>query len=280
MKFLKPKNTLNKENLRNEKKWDGRNKKGNGPSADVLKLIQTIRAQGRAYRNENHSQERKKCLRDWITIVVLAFTCAAVVYQVIEMKIVYTPIKEQADASKDLAAQALAQSKSAQRTAEVAEKTLLQAHRAWVGPTNAGIDTSVVKGMPVDVKISVRNIGQEPAKNFVWHIAPAFTSFQESDSSEKTKSDNFVKECRSRKPKMGSQVIYPSASAGYIFNTRFDSSLITDKVISGEKILMVNGCLIYTSFEQTRHSSFCYYFVNGQSRPGEWNLCTSGNEAD
>ena len=70
------------------------------PSADFAALIDTIIAEGRAYRREEQREDRGKKRRDWVTIVLIGLTFGAVCWQVHEMIKVYDPIKTQADAAK------------------------------------------------------------------------------------------------------------------------------------------------------------------------------------
>jgi len=41
---------------------------------------------------------------------------------------------------------------------------------------------------------------------------------------------------------------------------------------------VVQGCVVYDTFEKTRHSAFCYFYKAGATKPEHLNLCTGGTE--
>ena len=135
-------------------------------SPDFSALIDTIRAEGRAYRAEEKSEDIWGKVLEIITIVVLAATLGALVAtyyairdQVREMAKVYTPIETQANATKDMA------------------EASVNAQRAWIG----GYDASLIGALNPDgvtyqkisagktfsVRMQYRNAGGEPARNML-----------------------------------------------------------------------------------------------------------------
>ena len=76
-------------------------------SREFRALIDAIRAEGRAGRQEEQSEDRAKSRRKWITIWLLAFNLAALCWQVREMITMYEPIREQAQAQQQAANAAL-----------------------------------------------------------------------------------------------------------------------------------------------------------------------------
>jgi hypothetical protein len=161
--------------------------------------------------------------------------------------------------------------------------TLIAGSRAWVGPVSVKIDGPVEAGKPIKTITSIRNTGREPGKNFRSIFEPIFTTEDEDNkgilSQKITTSRQF---CFSTPSLPFGQVIYPTVGfgSGFEFTTTFAKDTIDDSVISGEKILVVLGCVAYDTFEITRHSSFCYFFKSGTTRPENLNICLGGSAAD
>lgn len=105
---------------------------GYRPSSDFATLIDTIKNEGAAYRNEEKREDNGKFVRDWITIVILtitflalAKTYVAISDQVAEMQKVYGPIKEQATA-------AAIQATAAKQQADTAQQSLVGLERPYI----------------------------------------------------------------------------------------------------------------------------------------------------
>jgi hypothetical protein len=79
-----------------------------GPSSDIRTLIDAQSRQSEADREERRRQDRRKSFREWATIILLFLAFGATVIQAIifhgqldEMRKVYGPIKDSADAAKN-----------------------------------------------------------------------------------------------------------------------------------------------------------------------------------
>jgi|ERR1700719_3583395 uncharacterized protein YecT (DUF1311 family) len=132
---------------RHSQRWQ-RRKGRHGQPIRFSSLIETIRDEGRAYRKEEQREDQGKRFREWITIILITMTFAAVCYQVYEMIKVYEPIREQAEAAKSAANAtkraadaattqseiATKQAEISARQAENSDKALVQSQRAWIGP--------------------------------------------------------------------------------------------------------------------------------------------------
>jgi hypothetical protein len=263
------KNPVEEKALGSRQKWKGRKIKPNGPSADVSTLVDAIKAEGRANRREEQREDSAKRWREWITIVLLGATVVAVGMQVHEMIKVYGPVKQQADA--------------ASTQSENSNKALIESQRAWVGPNGAKLSSAVVANSDVVIETGAQNTGREPALNFTYYITPIFATAQEdSNGTLSAKIADFVKTCKATRPKPAAQVLYPSVGfgTGFSFATTVDKSRITKGFVAGSEYLIVPGCLIYDTFNTTRHSTFCYFFKNGSTKIESLNLCTNGSTAD
>jgi len=68
--------------------------------------------------------------------------------------------------------------------------------------------------------------------------------------------------------------------SGFDFSVDFPKEEIDEQVISGEKLLIVQGCLVYESLGATRHSAFCYFFKDNSTALEHLNICSAGSNAD
>jgi hypothetical protein len=242
-------------------------------------LIKTIESEGRAYRKEEQDEDRGKKRREWITIILIALTFAAVCYQVYEMIKVYEPIKEQAEASKIAADAATTQSEIATKQSENSERALVQAQRAWVGPSNVRIDGTVEIGRPISIVVDYTNSGKEPALNFV----PAIDFFQSTAEEDAggavtAKINAYFRGCKDVTSLRPGQVIFPNAGNSFTLKTKDD--FVDQSLLDGNSILIVDGCLLYKSFDVIRHTYFCYFFNNKTTKPSNLNICSTGAGAD
>lgn len=244
-----------------------------GPvSIDFMALIHAVETQGRANRAEEQAEDRGKRNREIITITLLFVTMAAIIMQVTEMIKVYDPIKEQARAATNQAVAAKTQSDNS-------DKALIESQRAWAGPTGVKLNGAVILNTEVKVVVGTRNSGREPANDFTWDILPLVSS---DDKNLAQRISSYVHECFSSNPIPGRQVLWPSTGlgTGFDFTAIFPKEMITAETISGEKPLIIEGCLVYKTFDTAHHSSFCYFLKNGSTPPDSWNLCVNGNFAD
>ncbi len=161
--------------------------------------------------------------------------------------------------------------------------SLQRSQRAWVGPNGAKIDGTVALNQPVSVQMTVMNTGREPALNFLPSIFPGiYNTTAETEVSLQKEVYGFVQKCRATPTRIGAQVLFPSVGlgTGFSFTTTFPKEKIDQEVIRGNKVLIAVGCLAYDTAGKTHHSTFCYFFKNGTTKPDNLNLCFNGNTAD
>jgi uncharacterized protein YecT (DUF1311 family) len=268
-----------------------------GSSPDFKALIQTIRQEGRAYRKEEQREDSGKRFREWVTIVLITLTLAAVSYQVYEMIKVYEPIKEQAeaariaaDASKRAADAATRQSEIASKQADIAtkqadnsDKAMMQAQRAWIGPRDARLESKPVAGQKNKFVVEYQNTGKEPALSFVFDAA-AFvaTDAEETDSTLSRTMSDYLLKCVNAPARALAGVVFPTSGfAVSQLSIDINEKLIDDDVAAGiSKTLVVQGCFAYQTGSITRHSAFCFFYRANRSDSAHLNVCLSGNYAD
>jgi hypothetical protein len=275
------KNPLKQKPKRYGEKRQLQKYKEHRPSSDFSTLIDAIKSEGRAYRNEEQREDRGKKFREWVTIGFIGFTFLAICYQVHEMVKVYEPIKEQADASKIAADGTIRAADAATKQSENSDKALVVSSRAWVGPVDAKIVGIVELEKPVKIVISVRNTGRQPAKNFRW-IPEHFIGAGDDDFVVDQKVNTSMKFCMGTPDFASGQVVFPSTGfgSGADYTIEFSKDEIDEGVIAGDKFLVAQGCIAYESFGFVRHSAFCYLFKNKTTTPEHLAICGNGSDAD
>lgn len=286
---IPPQNTFNQKPKRCREKRQLQKYKEHRPPSDFAALVDAIKSEGRAYRNEEQREDRGKQFREWITIGFIGLTFVAICYQVHEMIKVYEPIRDQAistDASAKAttlaAIAATKQSEIATRQADSSDKAVIQAQRAWLGTTSAKLEGTLEAGKPIEVAIAYTNTGREPAINFVYSVEP----FVSSDDEER-RGTSFARisvalgNCRSAAASSGGQVVFPSTGFNaYTLTVKPADQTLDQEVIDGKKTLIVQGCFLYRSFDVVRHSYFCYFYRGKVSKPENLSICAAGHYAD
>jgi hypothetical protein len=199
----------------------------------------------------------------------------AIFWQVHEMINVYGPIHDQAIASKVAADAATKQS-------ENSNKALVVSSRAWIGPSSAKFDAPPSVGKDIEVTVFYQNTGRQPAQSLVVEATTFIGTDEEIQKGvimSRILSD--TEACFTKQSRADAWVAYPTIGLGsYWLITKFDKALIDQNVIDNKSTLFLDGCFIYSSFEQTRHSAFCFFFNSKTTKPESLNFCLSGNRAD
>jgi hypothetical protein len=163
------------------------------------------------------------------------------------------------------------------------EATLEFSERAWVGPIDAKLDAAPQEGKDVKATVSVRNTGREPALDFVWSLKALVATANELENGVIDRmASEYVSACFKTRSRRRQQVIYPSTGfgTGFDFSSTIDKDLIDNHVIEGDNLIIVQGCLVYRTFDKVRHSAFCYFFKAKATDPAHLNICAGGSDAD
>jgi hypothetical protein len=246
------------------------------PSADFVALIDAIAAEGRANRTEEKDEDRGARRREITTITLLAITVGLVGWQIYEMIKVYEPIKTQAEAAKASAAAATAQSVSS-------ENALIQAQRAWIGPRAASITAELAIGKPIETTFTYENSGHEPGVDF-HPYAEAVRMIVAGDQVAAQTIQQDLGACRDSTDWQGGSVVFPSSGgiggSAYNYSIKTPSDFVTDAMLKGDEIIAFQGCFVYRTFTQSKHTAFCFYYKQGTSKISSLNICDNGNEAN
>ena len=217
---------------------------------------------------------------DVLNLAVLAFTfaaAAAAAYEAARLADLTDQLVRDGQASSTQQAEFTRESNRLNREA------LIASSRAWVGPVDAKISGALEVGKLVKIVVSVRNTGKEPARNFRW-IPDHFVATNDTlnDGSLSRKVDTNLKFCFGTPSIPFGQVIFPSTGfgSGADFSIEIPKEEIDQDVISGQKLLIAQGCMAYESFGAVRHSAFCYFYKSGTSSIEHLNICDGGSSAD
>jgi hypothetical protein len=207
---------------------------------------------------------------------LLLFTLGALVKQVAEMMKVYDPIKDQADAAAESA-------KAAARQANDAERATIQAARAWVGPSDAAPDGDVKPAdAPLSAIVRYQNSGREPATRFISATPDRFAVSDEDDriGNAWKHIEGDVANCMTTLPPPNGQVVYPSSFSAYSVVITFPKEMLEQDALTGNKMLIIQGCFVYVTTGMVHHSTWCYYYRAGTTKRDHLSICTAGNYAD
>lgn len=168
-----------------------------------------------------------------------------------------------------------------------AKKSSITNLRAWLGPTNASMNSDLGKSQPIEIVVEYQNTGKEPATNFMHTIElsaiPSKTFFpQIPDNGDDIIGGGYgwVVSCDPSKQSAG-PVVFPSSGVNsYRLNAILDKKLIDDSVISGDKVIVLQGCFAYKTTGKIHHSLFCYYYKSGVTKIANLDICPSGQYAD
>jgi hypothetical protein len=109
-------------------------------SPDAAALVNAINRQERANRAQEQRDDDRRRTLEQITMIVIFVTAGAILTQVGEMRKVYKPIADQAQATKD---------------------NMVADHRAWIGPLTQAIEMPA-NDKPISYIMQYANSGRQP----------------------------------------------------------------------------------------------------------------------
>jgi hypothetical protein len=265
--------------------------KSTDPERAVAAVVDAIAREGQVTRLEAARQNRGKALREWITvfllglaIILLGLAMVGLYWQVHEMIAVYGPIRDQAKAANKTAEAANKTAEAATRLSEAADQSLLAVQRAWIAPRLAYFLAEPVVGKQVEMWIEYRNTGREPADSVVGEFkALAIRPSDIDDGSEaRSKMSAFAKQCQDSSQWSGGNVVYPTfdSAKSYLVGFKLPNDLVDNDVVRGEKLILVQYCFRYRTFDIPKHSLVCYHYRKGVSARNSLDLCEFEQKAN
>ena len=236
-------------------------KNESGLSQSFSALVDAINAHSRANVAEERQEDYGRRLRERITIVLLAITMIAIIFQVIEMKKVYEPVRNQA---------------------QFMQNNMVADHRAWIGPSGATIGQPIID-KSISAIVFYNNTGRQPAPllisvKIIPYTYEAWTLAGTAAADIAAFHDKCFDDRSEFKP---SSIAFPGFSANeYQYNVP-DLGVTADQaVLSGDKVIVVLACFLYKSYNVIRHTSYCGFDLSGTTVSTNLGYCPSGNDAD
>ena len=164
---------------------------------------------------------------------------------------------------------------------EDARQAFADGNRAWIKTEDPNLNgpAEIKPGVQMRIEEPYRNIGKTPALNVAYWAEATWVDARpinnEIDVSTLPIPPN--RACKmaesGRAAKTG--VVYPEQS----YHTSADASttvIFPPEVMVGRKLLVVQGCFVYDSFETPRHSAHCHIMLLGN--PIKWGLCSGAEQ--
>jgi hypothetical protein len=275
--------------------WN-RSKNKKAAISGLSAFLNTYRKEQKANRAQEGREDRGKKWREIWTLVFVILTTGGIFYQaylfrgqLTEMQNSETQTGLLIENNAKLATAAGKQAEAAEKqasamadSAKAARDNLIAAERAWVGPRNAKIEGAIEVGKPVEVTIEYANTGHEPAQNFFSAVDTfAVTDAEDKNGASLRKMSEYFEKCKNSRNMIVGQVVFPTSGfSTYNLSIKSDPSFITQELLDGEKILVVQGCFLYESFNAFRHTYFCYFYNSKRSKTSNLSICAIGDSAD
>ena len=153
----------------------------------------------------------------------------------------------------------------------------------WVGTahgTIGGVPRTVGADITVDAMLT--NTGREPAINAGIDFLFDAVDVNATPEIIHQQQNSYIIGCKAQKDTEQRIIINPTTYLGILHRVhdRIPPDKIDWGVIYGTKYLLIHGCINYDTFNQTRHTAFCYLFQAGGLDLGELTFCDQGAYAD
>jgi hypothetical protein len=259
-------------------------------------ISRTLKDEGAANRGEELREDTSNKLLQIATLLFVILTTGGIFWrgaifnrQLDEMRSASIQTNKLVDANASLVDSASKQANAAQKEADalsesvrVAHDNVILAERAWLGPNNAGFASEPAPNKAIEVTINYQNSGRQPALNFLYFADP-FSATVEDDINGTVVSRiaQYLDNCKSQIAWPGGSVVYPSTGfSNYVLNTKTKEDFVDDPIIKKDKIVFLQGCFLYRTFDAPRHSYFCFFYKQGQTKFQNLNICANGHYAD
>jgi hypothetical protein len=159
---------------------------------------------------------------------------------------------------------------------------LEQNQRAWVGPVNTGFETTLTVDAPIPVMVNYHNTGREPARDVFYDLDYfVITEAEDRAGGTNRRVADYVGKCFGTAPPKGYTVVFPTTGfSSYTGMKEIPGASIDWDVMYGVKFIVLTGCYVYITNNETRRTTFCNFFQNGRTSARSWAFCPTGNYAN
>jgi len=161
--------------------------------------------------------------------------------------------------------------------------------RARIGPTGSSIEGELKVSEPIKFMVAYVNTGHDASSTFMYGHVELFSLAQWNDGSAAIKIEKITNSCLEKVPSDmdPAQTIFPTTGqATYFWHIKSnaedfpDPFVVTDKLMAGEEIAVLEGCFIYKTVRESHQTIFCYYFQQKETPLSSLNYCTVGQFAN
>ncbi|MFC7699645.1 hypothetical protein ACFQX9_23455 [Bradyrhizobium sp. GCM10028915] len=159
-----------------------------------------------------------------------------------------------------------------------------RADRAWVGATTMRLGEKPAVGRDLRFYLEFQNTGRQPARDVFYEPdSYAYRKDMTGDVAERAR--RHIARCMARQPRDEQMTIFPGRGTFAPYQIKKDSNLITEPVIAGADLILVDGCFVYRTVDEVHRTAFCFEYdasnpqVDDDGKP-IMNVCLHGNYAD
>jgi hypothetical protein len=149
-----------------------------------------------------------------------------------------------------------------------ARKATVEANRAWVAPRSAYLTQPFVLNEHPVFRVTFDNVGKEPAPNIqTWWLVKIVDanllvpSLKEPNLFESAFGKNQA--CDGHTSREAGETLWPSEkleSYTQFYVPNPNDPVITQEVLDGRAAVVVQGCVLYETFNKLHQSAFCFWF--------------------
>lgn len=222
-------------------------------------------------------------------VVVAAAAFAVSLFGYLVSKDQLQEIRDSSRQTNELIAAAKVQAGAAKAMADVARDSFSSGQRAWLSPSQAAFADGVAIGEKIRPTIYHRNFGKSPALFVNVDMDIRIRPNESGHLSETTKKIiiDDANACLRKNYGTVGAVVFPESLYSYKYDaigrdtgTPFYDIAFTDRMVSGEDVVIIDGCINYKTMGINAHTAFCFYYEAGESKVEALSICRIGNQAD
>ena len=236
-------------------------------------------------RTSNAKYQKHDCF-DWVSLIITVLTLCAAVIAAYEAGRLANLTQIQVHDAEIATGDQLALTTESNRTNR---DIYITNERARIGPTSSSIEGDLKVAEPIRFLVALVNTGREASNTFMYGRPELFSLAQWNDGTAAINIEDFKKLCLEKVPSDAdnAQTTFPTTGqAIYLWHVKSNGGelasrfVVTDRLMAGEEIAVLEGCFIYETISEIHRTSFCYYFQQKETPTTNLNYCTVGQFAN